>query len=72
MHVVVYLILSGLKPFFDSSPDSISAMANFVDKLNPSNLFGYIAAAIFGVAWRVERSGKKESYKKSFYSSKTA
>lgn len=57
----IHLMLQGLKPFFESSPDNITAMANFVDKLNFSNITGYVLSGIFGAGWLIERKGRKRA-----------
>lgn len=60
----VYIIFEGLEPFFKSNPDSIAAMSLFIEKLNISNVTGYVLSAAFGVAYTIERSGKKRAVQK--------
>jgi len=60
----VYIFLEGLRPFFESNPESISAMADFVDKLNFSNMFSYVLTAGVFVAYKLERNGKKRAVQK--------
>ena len=59
----IYLILEGIKPFFEYNPEAINAMSNFVDKLNISNISGYVLSAGLGVAYKLERNGKKRAVK---------
>jgi len=59
--VAVHLMLQGIRPFFESSPETISAMSNFVDKLNFSNITGYVLSGIFGAGWLIERRGRKKA-----------
>ena len=54
----IHLILSGIEQMLGQSADQISALAVFVESFHLGSIFGYVLAAIFGLAWRVERKGK--------------
>lgn len=61
--VAIWVIMKGLEPFLYSDPDTINAMAVVLDKINVSNISGYIVATFTSCAWYMERLGKKRAIK---------
>lgn len=59
----IKLIFSGLAPFLSSSPEVISAIALVIEKINFSNITGYLLAGGTGTGWYIERKGKKRAIK---------
>ena len=51
----------GLQPFLKSNPEVIKSMAVVIEKINFSNITGYLLACGTGTAWYLERKGKKRA-----------
>lgn len=58
------IIFDGIKPFIGQNPEAIAAFAKLVAAINPSNITGYFLAAICGLGWRLERTGKQRAISK--------
>jgi hypothetical protein len=57
----IRIIFWGLEPFLSSNPDTIKSIAVIIEKINFSNITGYILAAGTGSGWYIERRGKKRA-----------
>lgn len=60
----IKIIFLGMLPFLSSSPDVINAMAVLIEKINISNISGYILAGGTSTGWYIERKGKKRAIQK--------
>jgi len=55
------VIFSGIEPFLASNPEVIKSMAIIIEKINFSNITGYILTCGTSAAWYIERKGKKRA-----------
>lgn len=68
--VAVFLFFKGLEPFLSAKPDVLTVLEKIIDKLNFFNCTAYFLCGLVGVAWKLERNGKKRAIKeKSKYQS---
>jgi type III secretory pathway component EscU len=65
MAVCIWIILRGFADIGQLNSSSLRALSTVVKALQLHTLVGYLAAAIFGVAWQYERAGKKRAIKKA-------
>lgn len=57
----LWIIIKGLEPFLYSDPNIINAIAVVIEKINISNITGYIVATLTSCGWYLERRGKKRA-----------
>jgi hypothetical protein len=55
------ILFTGLQPFLTSNPEAIKAIALIIEKINFSNITGYLLASATGTGWYIERKGKKRA-----------
>ena len=60
----IYLIMHGLVDIVSYKPESVTALATVIEKLEISRLLGYILAGGTSIGWAYERRGKKRAYKR--------
>lgn len=64
----IFLCMTGLENIAKTAPESINALANFVDKLNISNIVLMVTTAGASAGWyRSERGRKRAIKEKSKY-----
>ncbi|MEW6219735.1 MAG: hypothetical protein AB1634_09425 [Thermodesulfobacteriota bacterium] len=59
--VALHIAFEGIRPFLESRPEIIDALARLAGKVNVGNITGYVIGAISGGAWYLERRGKKRA-----------
>lgn len=59
--VSLWVIFWGMHPFIGQDANAIRAFSSFIAALNIGNWLSYLIAAVLGVAWWHERSGKKRA-----------
>lgn len=55
------ILFVGLQPFLTSNPEAIKAIALIIEKINVSNITGYLLASATATGWYIERKGKKRA-----------
>lgn len=62
--LAIKFIMDGLERIVLSKPESIEALAKVVEAINTENILSYFLVVGTGIAWKLERNGKKRAIKK--------
>lgn len=58
------LMFAGIENISTANPESLKALARVVEHMHLGSLMGYLVAAMTGVGWFFERTGKKRAIRK--------